>query len=239
AGVLLMERAGIDDRRPRWPWVAGVAVLGLSLVVKHILVVLPLWLALRQPSLPRAAVVLFVPPAILAASFLPWAADGGAGIVANVVEYRSFDNAPFLTWIMPPIVARLITPTMLLGAALLAVGWLVRHRPPAELLLVYTVTVVVFAPAIANQYLAIPAAATAALPNLGYAAYAVVTGLFLAADPSNLDLAWLADALPGNLVRRETDDLAWGHLVALLALGLAITLVETVRSRFAAQEHRP
>ena len=77
AGVLLLERAERSETTGpagRWAWVAGVLVIGLSLIFKHLLVVLPLWLALRQRSLARAAIVLIVPLAMLVASFLPFVA---------------------------------------------------------------------------------------------------------------------------------------------------------------------
>ncbi len=224
AGMLLMERA--ERRRSDRAWLGGIAVLGLSLVMKHLLVVLPLWLALRERSLVRSGLVLLVPIAILGASFMPFIADGWDGILANVLGYRSAGNAPFLTWLLPPLVARHLAPTLLLALALLVIGWLLRRRSPVELLLVYCVAATVFAPGIYWQYLAIPAAATVAFMNAGYAMYIGVATLFLLASPVNVGVPGLADLLPGFLVRRETGDLPYGYLIALLAGGLLITLVE-------------
>lgn len=230
AAMLLLERDGRSDRAGGRAWIAGVAMLGLSLIVKHLLIVLPLWLAIRQRSPWRAAAVLLVPTALLAASFLPFVAQGGEGIVRNVIGYRSFDNAPFLNWAVPPIVARHLSATILVGLALLIAGWFFRRRRPSELLLVYSVTITVFAPAIANQYLAIPSAATAVFPNAGYLLYVVTTALYLVADASNLGIQWVAELLPGFLVRHEMGDLAYAYLVVLLAAGFAITAVELYRA---------
>lgn len=230
AGMLLLERADRQGERGLggW-WAAGVAVLGVSLVVKHLLIVLPLWLALRQASPARVAAMLAVPPTILALAFMPFVAEGWDGIVANVIEYRSAENAPFLTWLVPPLVQRHVGSLELFAVALVAIGWLWRHRTPVELLLLYTVAVIVFTPGMFWQYLAIPAAATIAFVNAGYVVYVATATAFLLASPVNVGIEGLAELLPGFLVRGETGDLPWGYLIALLAAGLTINLAELAR----------
>ncbi|CAN5549045.1 hypothetical protein BH23CHL10_BH23CHL10_00960 [soil metagenome] len=224
AGMLLLERA--ERQGSDRAWLAGVAVLGVSLVVKHLLLVLPLWIALRQRSVGRAALVLILPVAMLSASFVPFAADGWSGIAGNVIGYRSAENAPFHTWLLPPLLQRHVSPTMLLAGAVLLVGWLVRRRSPVEHVLLYCVTVTVFAPGVYWQYLAIPAAASVVFFNSGYLLYIGIATLFLLASPVNVGIPGLADLLPGFLVRAETGNLPYGYLIALLATGLFITLVE-------------
>ncbi len=224
AGMLLLERA--ERQGSDRAWLAGVIVLGVSLVVKHLLIVLPLWIALRQRSVGRAALVLILPVAMLGASFIPFAADGWSGIVDNVIGYRSAGNAPFHTWLMPPLLQRHVSPTMLLGGALLLIGWLVRRRSPVEQVLLYCVTVTVFAPGVFWQYLAIPAAASVVFFNSGYLLYTGIATLFLLASPVNIGIPLIADLLPGFLVRAETGNLPYGYLIGLLATGLVITLVE-------------
>ncbi len=235
AGMLLVERGERAQRgRPGGiggAWLAGVVLLGLSLVVKHVLFVLPLWLAFRQPTVGRAAVALLLPIAIFAASFVPWVAEGWEGIVDNVILYDSAENAPLLTWLLPAILERHLSPLVVFAVPMLLLGWWWRHRPPAELLLLSTVALVVFSPAVYTQYVAIPVAASIVFANLGYLAYGAVTSVFLLADRSNVGIEWLAELLPGFLVRRETGFLPFAYLVALLALGLVITLVELWRVR--------
>lgn len=228
AAMLLLERADRSDgsgSERRW-WTAGVVVLGLSLVVKHLLVVLPVWLAMRQRSLTRSAVILLLPPAILIGSFLPFVAEGGSGIVANVIEYRSAENAPFHTWLLPGLFQRHLSEVMLFGGVLLLLGLAWRHRPPVERLLLYTVAVVIVSPGLYNQYLAIPAAAMAAFMNVGYLAYVAASAAYLVADGSNLGNLAVRELLPGFLVRQEMGDLPYAYLIGLLSVGLMITAME-------------
>jgi hypothetical protein len=232
-GMLLLERGdrAADRRIGRWWWAAGVLVLGLSLVIKHLLVVLPLWLAMRQRTLVRSVLVAVVPPAILVASFLPFVADGGAGIAANVIEYRSAQNAPFHTWLVPGLVQRHVDEVMLFGGGLLVLGWLWRRRTPVERLLLYSVAVVVLSPGMYNQYLAIPAAAIAVFASVAYLVYVGTATLYLVADGSNLANLTVRELLPGFLVRAEMGALPYAYLITLLAIGLAITSVELYRDQ--------
>ena len=232
AGVLLLERA--DRAETSTPgdhraWLSGVVVVGLSLVFKHLLVVLPLWLALRQRSLVRAGIVLVLPLAMLLGSFLPFVAEGWEGISANVIGYRSAANEPFHAYLLPHLVGRHVSPTMLFGGVLLILGWWWRRRPPVEQLLLYTVVVTIFTPGMYTQYLAIPVAATVAFMNAGYLVYVVIGTLFLLASPVNLGIPQIAELLPGFLVRAETGDVPYGYLVALLVTGVAIHALELYR----------
>ena len=66
--------AGLGSRR----W-TGLAALSASLVVKHALFAFPFWLAVRQRTRRGRLLVLFVPPAIFFASFVPYLGGGEPG----------------------------------------------------------------------------------------------------------------------------------------------------------------
>lgn len=166
-GALLLERTERNSQHDNKLWAVGVVVLGMALIVKHVPIAFPLWLAFRQRSASRAIAVLVIPIAMFAASFVPCLGEGADGIAANVIGYRSFENAPFFNWIVPPLLQRYLSPIVLFGAALILLGWLWRRHQPVDRLLLYSLTVVVFAPAIANQYLAIPMAAVPHSSTLG------------------------------------------------------------------------
>lgn len=225
--MLLVERAKNDAGRAAGRgWWTGLGLLGLSLATKHILLLLPVWLAMRQASPGRAGAVLLVPLSILVASFLPFVPGGLDGIVSNVIGYRGLENPPFHTYLLPPLIQRLLSPVVLFGIAVLVIGWLMRRRSAVEQLLIYSVTIVVFAPAMGNQYLAIPVVATIVFVNVGYVAYLAVATIYMLGEYTTLGTGWLTDLLPRFLVRTDTSELPFGYLVALLGIGLVISLVE-------------
>ena len=220
AAVLVIgdEREGPVTRRQ----LAGLAVLSLSIIVKHVLFFLPVWLGMRQRDRQRFLVYSAVPMLIFGASFLPWIIDGWQGIYDNVLSYRSFQNAPLVNILTfgtlgPDALAQL--GSLLFFAAMVAVGWLVRGRSSLTMLMAMLVAVVVFAPATANQYLAIPAAAIAAYPNIVFGLFAVAGTVFLVGDPLGLGFdGWV---LPFFDRDRVTDDRIYDVLILLLAAGAA------------------
>lgn len=217
AAVLTAEKADADGDGKRR--LAALALLGLSLTVKHIFFLLPLWLAFRAGTWRDRTLAVSVPVAIFLASFLPFAPHGWHGIVHNVFLYRSFPNGlttRLLAWLGMPI-----PPSLLLIAGLALAGWLLRRRPLFEAVLVYLVLLVILSPGMANQYLAIPMAAVLVALNPAYALYAVAATLIIL---SNRDGLWL------NLFTRA--GLGWidgerGYdvPVALLAAGLSWQLL--------------
>ena len=99
-------------------------------------------------------------------SFVPFALSSPEayhGIIKNVFEYRSFNNAPlmqlFYNLINFPEALRLYVYI----AMMIAVAFVVRKFEFDKILLIYLVAMVAFSSAIANQYLAIPMAALCVL----------------------------------------------------------------------------
>ena len=173
--VLLLQR------RQDFPAVVGASViLGISLIMKHTLIIFPFWLALwlffrDRKKTAHAAFLLFVPPLIFLAGFAPWfnQPEVLAAIKAHVISYRS----DYLYALVPKTLSFLrITPWIEWGLAwvplfagynfiwLLATlwnGYLFRRRSPFELLLLYTLVLMIFTPALADQYYVVPALACA------------------------------------------------------------------------------
>lgn len=217
AAVLTAEKAEAEGDGKRR--LAALALLGLSLTVKHIFFVLPLWLAFRAGTWRDRALALCVPVGIFLASFLPFAAHGWHGILHNVFLYRSFSNG--LTTRLVASLGLAVPPSLLLIAGLAVAGWLLRRRPLFEAALVYLVLLVILSPGMANQYLAIPMAAAVVALNPGYALYALAATLIVL---SNRDGLWL------NLFTRAgfrwVDDTRGYDLpVVLLAAGLSWQLL--------------
>lgn len=220
AAVLTAEKAEAEGNRRLG--IAALGLLGLSLTVKHILFLLPLWLAFRAGNWRDRALAAVLPVAIFAAGFLPFAARGWHGIVHNVFLYRSFGNGPVTSLV--EMTGMPVPPVLLLVAGLAAAGWLLRRRPLFEAVLVYLVLLVVLSPAMANQYLAIPLAAVAVALNPLYALYVLAAAAIILSNEDGLKLHFFTkmrlDWMDGRF--------AYGVPLALLAGGL---IWQTARRR--------
>lgn len=215
-------RAEADGNRPRW--LASLGLLGLALTIKHIFFLLPLWLAFRAKTWAARLIALVLPVAIFLASFLPFLAARD-GIVRNVFLYRSFPNGLLFREL-----ADAIPPALLLILGLAAVGYLLRKRPLFEGALLYLVALVVLSPAMANQYLAIPMPAVAALMNPLHALYTLAATLIIASNPDGLGLGlahqWLGPSWGNWLEGRHGYDLP----IVLLAFGTLWALLSRTRA---------
>ncbi len=204
----------------------GMALLTLSLGVKHLLLVFPLWIALRQETWTRRLVFLVVPGSIFLVLFGPWLGDGGLeGVMTNVIGYRSFGNAPILSTfiggrISPDMLFRLAS--LSFAAALLVGSWLTRRLPLTKAYLVYLVVITVFAPAIANQYFAIPLAAVAAFPNTLFFVWMAAATLFLIGDGDGLHSSAVLENLPDLMRKDQIGNSAYRLITWLLASGGAL-----------------
>ena len=201
--------------------VPGLLLLGVSLTVKHVLLAFPLWLAIKEKGFERKAAAALVPPAVLMLSFVPFLSEGRGGIAANVLRYRGHDNAPFWHAVLPAGLQPLISPFVLFALALLVLGFVWRRHDPLDLALLYLVAMVVFAPSIANQYLAIAIPAIAAFPSLFFLPYQVLAAWLLTIHPDGLHNAWLRDRSPGQLVAERVGLRTYDPVIMALSLGLA------------------
>ncbi len=213
-GMLCVSLLDRDARGRAW---VGSSVLGLSLAVKHVLFALPFWLMPKERTWWERAVVLCLPIGLFCAGFVPYWAGGREGIVYNVLLYRSLANAPLWSVVLPSEVLGLISPTALFLLVLVVAGVLLRNRPRFELFLFYCLVLVIAAPAVSNQALAIVCAPIAVFPNAAFALFTVAATLFLLTDAHGLGLEGVKEALSGW-------DVGYGTQVLLLAGGFVWVL---------------
>jgi hypothetical protein len=182
---------------------AAMGLLGVSLVVKHILIFLPLWFLFRPGASRKERALSLLPFAVFGASFLPFVGDerGLEGVIEHVLMYDSFHLDgffPHLVGSFVPLraieVAFAWVPVfsgfkLLWFAAMMLTGFAVRGRRRTEQLLVYLAAVVVFSSAIADQYLTIPMAACAVhwrrWPVWWYAG---ISTIYLASSQANIGM---------------------------------------------------
>lgn len=169
----------------------ALAVLGLSLSLKHVLIYFPVWLAMRRDvdALHRL-LCLLIPYGIFGLSFLPYASEG-QDIWQHVVQYRSFNNGQFWFTFAFGSAIHLVPLIWLFTGAMLVAGWWTRHESVQNQLFTYLCCVLIFSSAQANQYLAIPLAALAARWNRWALGYTAVATLFLCANYEGLNLPQL------------------------------------------------
>ena len=152
-------------------FVVALGLLALSLAVKHVFIVFPLWVALQERGLRRWAAVV-APPVAWLLTLLPSFIRSPQAVLDNVFFYSSFDNAPLANLLLPaPLVGYLQSKSLLVAVFLIAVtsaGVIYRRLPPLDSALVYTVVMLLFTSAVADQYLAIPVAAAAVYLNAGF-----------------------------------------------------------------------
>jgi hypothetical protein len=160
----------------------GLVVLGFSLMTKHLLFVFPLWLAVKQRGMLQKWIVLIVPPLIFLAGFLPYWSAGREGIIHNVFQYRSSTADFFYHFFMPGDIAYLANSQTVWIAFLILFAFICRKKNIFESLLIYTAVLVSTSPAMANQYLAIPAAFVSVYVNPFSICYILIAAVHIIAD---------------------------------------------------------
>ncbi|WP_136414726.1 hypothetical protein [Herbaspirillum sp. ST 5-3] len=198
--------------------------IGLSLSVKHLLFVFPLWMAFRERIWSRRLFVLLVPYLVFMSGFVFYLPQGLQGIISNVFLYKSFDNAPFWAIFAPSVVFNAFPKIDLFISALALLGIWARQKSPLESLHLYLISLVTFSSAIANQYLSIPTASIAVFWNWAYALYSLVGGLYLTVEGNGLHLEYVRNLLHWN------GSTGYHWLIFLLAIGLLFTVLGKQRA---------
>lgn len=187
---------GDPESRKPLPKLAGLLLIALSLITKHFLFIFPFWIAVREKGLFWKALSLVLPPALFLYSFLPYWGRGHNGIMQNVFMYRSFDNAPFYRVFIPEFFHDVVSTFNVMLLALVVGAFAFRKKPLTESLLLYSWLLVLCAPAVTNQYLAIAVPAI----SLYFNPFAIVyTGLgtaLLVSDVSGLNIAAAKNVMP-------------------------------------------
>ena len=140
-----------------------VVFLSLSLITKHILFALPIFI-LFNTGLPmkKKLFYMFIPPIVFLASFLPFALQSNEalnGILNNVFLYRSFNNSPLFRVVFKLTGFPMKYSIIVFGMCMALIAIVTRDMKYEKQLFLYLIALVAFSSAIANQYLIIPIAA--------------------------------------------------------------------------------
>lgn len=144
------------DQPPGRRALCGLAVLGLSLVLKHVFFAFPFWLAVKQRGLVQKLIVMVIPVSIFLLSFAPFWPGGAQGIIQNVFLYRSHPTEFFYQMFLPLFLQYMFSAKMVWFFLLVIFAFIFRQKTTIESLLLYTCVLVATCPASTNEYLAIP-----------------------------------------------------------------------------------
>jgi hypothetical protein len=177
-------------------------LMGLSLTVKHVMFLFPIWLVFWKPlgKLRYRMLYACIAYGLFAGSFLPWWADAASriGIERNVFGYSSsFANSLLGAGIELFTPVRSLDPRVLGGfkalwmGLMIAAGMALARRGVRELYLFYLMFLYASSPALAVQYAAIPmlpaAVFYAAWESWAFLAAATIANLTSA---SNIGYLW-------------------------------------------------
>jgi hypothetical protein len=180
----------------------------LSLMTKHLAVFFLFWIFMRNDLVWKKRLVYTgIPVFIFLISFIPFFHDEGIhGIIHNVFLYRSFNNLPLFHFILK----RLHVPSSfyfyVFISLLCASGVFFRKIQMDISVLLYTICLVAFSSAVANQYLIIPLAALFIISKYAKYTYSLFIGIYLLLENNGLhflNIAKRIDSLYSYLVRFE------------------------------------
>jgi len=187
-------------------WVA-VLLVGLGLSIKHVFLLLPIWLALRPGPLKKRIFYLVVPYSVFALSLLGPFLSARDTIIDSMVQYSGANNSPVLYAFLPDQMMTWVVawqgPKVFFVIALIGSGYLFRHVRLFEFTLIYTISAVVFSWAIVNQYLAVPMAGIAIWMNLGFIIWLLLSSVYLWGDTTAINFPLLNQIQPHMLLEYD------------------------------------
>jgi hypothetical protein len=184
-------------------FVLCLILLGLSIATKHILFLLPLWLAIKEKTWLRKFLMAFIPVAIFLISFLPWWSEESLFIIRHVFSYESQNNGIFWSLFTPQFFNSYIGYKNLFIIALFITGFIFERKNKLETFYLYLLCFFMFSAATANQYFSIPLIAIAVFFNSYFLIFSVCAFTFFLAEDSGLNLIELRELF--NYTRNHID----------------------------------
>jgi len=217
---------------------ALVGLLGLSLSIKHVFLLFPVWLFLRQGSIKKRLLYLIGPYVVFALALAFPFLTATDVVFTSMVRYGGANNSPVLYFLLPDqamswIISQDLT-KVAFAVALVIVGYLFRRLPLFELALLYTVSALLFSWSVVNQYLAIPLAGVSVWMNLGFAVWMLLGSVYLLGDPLTLNFPILNQVHPHlfqdfNVVSQDLFPwLAFGWLLLAYRLRKTVLLQDQI-----------
>ncbi len=215
--------------------IAGVILLSLSLITKHILFAFPLWILFNKNIDTRRKILYaFVPPLVFFLSFAQYWNEGANGIINNVFLYKSFNNFPLLAFDAIDSLGFCIPFRDKIGLpiffALMAFGaYIFRREKIFDMFLLYTMSLVCFSSGIISHYFIIPCMALVIFFHEKSVSYFVFVVLLLSCDESVFRIPFHLQkhyGIPFNIITRFLTN---GIMYSLVVWCLLFYLVSYIR----------
>lgn len=189
-GAVLATRSATTCVTPGRSTVREV-MMSLSLMMKHVLLLLPIWRAMSARSL-RQRLLRLSPIALFAIAFIPWIASerGRRGVLEHVFMYQGGREIPVLGVLGESLEERWPLIGLSLGACLVLVllvtGWVLRDRDDVSLVFLYLLSAYALSPGASNQQLVILTIALLGLRSVAAIPVMLYGWLFLTIHPDGL-----------------------------------------------------
>jgi len=223
-----------EEKKIGWRDIAFVVCMAMSLTMKHIFFIFPMWLLVSK-NLPliKRGLYAFVPPVLFLLSFVFPILKNPAnleGILQNVFLYRSANNSPLLRKVFEVLHVPETFYTVIFILLVSVCGYIFREKEIEYRTLMYLMCLVAFASAIANQYLAIPMAALCVFGKKIKYVYMLLMGHYLVWNSSGMDII---SVYPLSMRLPNSEYLGYFMTCLLLAIviGMEIRNVYTVKAQ--------
>jgi len=211
-------------------------LITLSITTKHVFIFFLFWFALKQTGIRKALIYLVIPVTVFGLSLVPFWLNSPQSVIDNVFLYASYNNAPLLNTVIPDLagmdaIGRRFQQVFFV-LAVVATGYFLRRHSPFILALVYTVSLVVFTSALADQYLAIALVGAAVFLNLGFLIWMILGTIYFFGNPETLAVPIVTDL---NQINPDfffsTSDTAYQVLSASLFVGWTIMVFQLRKTK--------
>lgn len=196
-------------------------ILSISLITKHILLIFPIWLAVKEKKFYRKILIISIPIILFFICFIPFV-DNYSLIYDHVLNYKSSENGIFWRIFTPQFFGTYLGYNFLFLLTLFVLSLFFDAESRIRTYYLYLISIVLFSPSIANQYLAIPVVAIAYFWNRFFFLYTLACCLFFLVDFTAFNIEYIKDIVGWT---RNTTRIGYKIIIIFLALGFVQTIV--------------
>ena len=166
--------------------------LGLSLTIKHIFIFFPFWIYFKEKNNLNKLLLPVLIYFIFILSFSFYIFTDFENVIKNMFLYKSFNNYPLYSFFGLRSILGSKAPFYIFLLIMMLLGYLFRKKSYPELICIYSIAIIAFSSAIANQYLTICSVAIALnYKNIFFKLYIFFGTLFLFNNADGLNLLHL------------------------------------------------